>query len=280
MTKKMITWGAITMMLCSAAACSSDIEQMSEEPQTKDITFRVIHKESESMTRAALADNISNLYYYRVSEGEDVVEQLQTSSDDNFGSISDNLKYGTHELYFIGTKSTITDFTEGVVSFDRVHDTFSYYVNLNVDKQTASNQSVELLRRIAKFELVATDALPDNLATMDITITGAATELDAKTGMGATETVQTKTINVPTSNIGKTDCTFAAYAFLLEDESSVIISVTAKDADGNTIVNYNFADVEMKTNYITRYSGRLFGDDYTMEVNLKAEWGGEIEQTF
>jgi hypothetical protein len=66
----------------------------------------------------------------------------------------------------------------------------------------------------------------------------------------------------------------------LEDESSVSISVTAKDADGNTIVNYNFADVEMKTNYITRYSGRLFGDDYAMEVDLKAEWDGEIEKTF
>lgn len=280
MTKKMITWGAIAMMLCSAAACSSDIEPTSEEPQTKAITFRVMQKGMEGMTRAALADNINDLYYYRVSEGKEVVEKKQASTDDGFGSISDNLEYGTHELYFVGAKNTITDFSEGVVSFDKVSDTFSYYVSMTVDKQTAANQSVELLRRVAKFELVATDALPDNLATMDITITGAAAELDVKNAKGATETVQTKTINVPTSNIGKTDCTFAAYTFLLEDESSVSISVTAKDADGNTIISYDFDDVEMKTNYITRYSGRLFGDDYAMEVSLKAEWDGEIEQTF
>lgn len=269
------------MMLCSAAACSSDIEPADLEPKNRTITFNVVNKEKESMTRTTtVADAFNNLYYYRYAGSSLVQSFTQTSTDDGFGSFQDNMDYGTYDIYVVGAKSNVTDFTNGVATFDKISDTFSCYLNLTVDKQTAASQTLDMFRRVAKFELVASDALPENLATVDVTITGGATTLDVKTGKGSATATQTKTITVPASNIGKADCTFIAYTFLTEDESAVEVSITAKDSEGSTIVAYTFDNVEMQTNYITRYTGKLFGDDFTSNINVSTEWAGELDFSF
>lgn len=280
MKRNILNWGALTLMLCSTAACSSDIEPADLEPKNRTITFNVVNKEKESMTRATVADAFNNLYYYRYVGSSLVQSFTQTSTDDGFGSFADNMDYATYDIYVVGTKNTVTDFTNGVATFDKVSDTFSCYLNLTVDKQTAASQTLDLFRRVAKFELVASDALPENLATVDVTMTGGATTLDVKTGKGSATATQTKTITVPASNIGKTGCTFIAYTFLMEDESTVEVSITAKDSEGGTIVEYTFDDVAMQTNYITRYTGKLFGDDFTSNVNVSTEWAGEKDFEF
>lgn len=252
------------------------LEQTATRVRTVD--FHVVQK--QSMTRAALADACTVLDYFRETNGEVTALLTQNSESESFGTVSDEMPYGTHTLYFVGHKSEVTDFADGVASFDKVTDTFSYTTTIEVGEETESSRQIELLRNVAKLELIASDELPDNLNTVELTITGASTGLNVKTGLGATESTQTKTILVPKNNIGKTDCIFSAFVFLLEEESMITFTFTSKDVDGNIIVSHTFEDVEMQTNYISRITGKVFGDDFGFQINASTEWAGEIDYEF
>lgn len=249
-----------------------------DETREKTISFRVVQK--QSMTRAALEDACSVLDYFRVTDGEVTSSLTQKSGEASFGTIADEIPYGVHKLYFIGHKSEVTGFENGVASFDKVTDTFSHTLTLEVDTETEPSHAIELLRNVAKVELVAVDVLPENLATVEFTITGADKNLDVDTGLGETENTQVKTIQVPETNLGKTNCTFAAYTFLLEDESSITVDFTARDKDGNIIVYHTFENVEMQTNFISRITGKVFGDQFGFSITASTEWAGEIDYEF
>lgn len=231
-------------------------------------------------TRAALADACTALNYYRYTDGTQTGSREMTASDDNFGTFTDYIPWGTHQLYFIGHKSEVTDFTNGVASFDKVSDTFTYSMSLKVDDETNTNQSIVLIRRVAKFELVAKDALPGDLESVVIQITGGAMSVDVATGIGGNAVVQTKTITVPASNIGKTDCTFASYLFLPEGVTKVDVIVVAKGPDGNDLTTCEFENVEVKENTITRYKGFMFGLNPSFELMVDNEWDETKEWEF
>ena len=249
-----------------------------DETREKTISFRVVQK--QSMTRAALEDACSVLDYFRVTDGEVTSSLTQKSGESSFGTIADEIPYGVHKLYFIGHKSEVTGFENGVASFDKVTDTFSHTLTLDVDTETESSHAIELLRNVAKLELVAVDALPDNLATVEFTITGADKNLDVDTGLGETKNTQVKTIQIPETNLGKTNCTFSAYTFLLDDESSITVEFTAKDKGGNIIVSHTFENVEMQTNFISRITGKAFGDQFGFSITASTEWAGEFDYEF
>ena len=145
-------------------------------------------------------------------------------------------------------------------------------MTLEVDEDTDTDQTITLFRRVAKFELVAKDALPDNLASVDIQITGGAMSVDVESGIGGDAVVQTKTITVPASNIGKRNCVFSSYLFLPEGVTEVDITVITKDANGEELMEYLFEDVEVKRNTITRYSGLMFGKKPSFELTVNDEW--------
>ena len=239
---------------------------------SKEITFHVV--EQVAMSRAALADACSNLNYYRYVGGELENNIAQTSADEDFGVISDNMEYGTHELYFIGHKADNIILENGIASFDKVNDTFSYYTSVEVDAQTSPAMNISMPRRVAKFELVAADALPEYLQTVKVVVEGGSTSLDVQRGVGSTQSIQTKTINVPASNIGKMGCSFSSYVFLPDGITDVDITYTFYDKEGNDRVEIIFEDTPMETNYITRCTGNVFSENFAGSVSVQSEWTG------
>ena len=256
--------------------CSADHSEPIQG--SKNVTFHVV--EQVAMSRAALADACSNLNYYRYIGGVLVDSIIQKNTDDNFGIITDNMDFGTYDLYFIGHKSDTLTMADSIATFDKVNDTFSYYASVVVDEDSDPSMAISMPRRVAKFELVAADALPTTLSTVVVTIEGAATALDVKSGLGASVATQTKTITVPASNIGKMNCTFGSYVFLPNGVKEVDISFVFKDDNGASIAEHDFLDVSMETNYITRYTGNVFSGDLSSRVTVQNEWSGEKEYGF
>lgn len=246
--------------------------------RVKTVDFHVVQK--QLMTRAALADACTVLDYFRYTDGELEKEVKQTSEDEDFGSFADEMPWGTHDLYFIGHKSEVTELADGVASFEKVSDTFTHYISLTVDEETETSQTVTLLRRVAKFELVATDAIPEYLNSITFRITGGSMSVDVSTGIGGTAVVQEKTIVIPKANLGKTGCSFGAYVFLPEGVTSIDVTAITYDAEGNELVEYVFEDVEVEVNYITRYQGMMFGRNPGFGVSVDADWSGTKENEF
>ena len=262
------------------AGCQTTTLETDVERKPVSIRFGGFDIEVTTHNRATLADACTALNYYRYTDGTQTGSQLITASDDGFGTFTDEMPWGTHHLYFIGHKSEVTDFADGIATFDRVSDTFTHHMTLTVDENTDTEQTITLVRRVAKFELVAKDALPDNLASVEIQITGGAMSVDVESGFGGEAVVQNKVITVPASNIGKRNCIFSSYLFLPEDVTSVTILVTTKDADGNELMEYDFGEVEVKRNTITRYSGLMFGKKPSFELSVDDEWDEVNEWEF
>lgn len=266
-------------LLMSLAGCQTTTLETDVEQKPVAIRFGGFDIEV-TQSRAAFKDACTALNYYRYTDGTQTGSKVMTSADEDFGTFTDEMPWGTHKLYFIGHKSEVTSFADGVASFDKVNDTFTYAMTLEVDEDTDTEQTITLFRRVAKFELVAKDALPDNLASVDIEITGGSMSVDVESGLGGDAVVQTKTITVPASNIGKRNCVFSSYLFLPEGVTEVDITVTTKDADGEELMKYLFEDVEVKRNTITRYSGMMFGKNPSFELAVDAEWDEVNEWEF
>ena len=270
-------------LYCFAAivltACVNQLTEESEQPKQR-ITFNVVQTEKQPLSRAALGDACSVLDYYRVTDGVVAATQHQTLESQTFGTIADEMEWGTHHLYFVGHKQTITNFSNGVASFDKVSDTFTHYLQLVVNDDSEATQAVELTRSVAKFELVATDALPEGLAALDIVITGANNIVDVETQLAATQSTVQKRIEVPAANIGKRNCTFSAYMFLTDTDSEVDIAITALDSNDDELLYIEFEDVEMSINYITRYKGQLFDMNTSMAVTVNSDWADTNETLF
>lgn len=278
---------SICCWLCAAtvamAGCINSIPddyETSEKNGTKKICFQT-RMETEPMSRAALKDAFSVLDYRRVTAGVIAHSATQKAQDENFGRIEDVLPYGKHTCFFVGHQSEITSMkADGVVTFSKVTDTFSAKAELDVNAKTKASQAVTLIRRVAKLEIVCTDALPDNLKTMEMVIEGGSVTLNAATGKGGVVTEQRKTIQIPTSNIGVKNCTFSSYVFLPEESDTVKVTATAKDVSGSIICTHTFDSVEMQTNYITRYTGSLFSEDQSFQLSVNSEWAGTKDYPF
>lgn len=265
-------------VLCLAGCQPTAVDDTAHEPVC--IRFGGFEIDVVRSSRASLSDACTVLDYYRYTDGVLTGSKQMKAGDDDFGSFTDTMPWGTHKLYFIGHRSEVTDFTDGIASFDKVSDTFTHCMTLTVDQDTDTGQTITLVRRVAKFELLVKDALPDNLASMDFRITGGSMSVDVETGFGGAVVEQSKTINVPASVLGSSENTFSSYIFLPEDVTEVDIAVTAKDADGNKIVECDFEDVEVKANVITRYKGMMFGLNVAFNVSVDDEWDDAVESEF
>ena len=269
----MLSLGLAALM----CACSNNTPV--EEQGGMNLNFNVLQVEQIPMSRAALNDACTTLNYYRYTNGALAKSTTQTSSETNFGSLADYLTWGTHELCFVGHNSTATE-QSGVVSFDKVTDTFSHYVSLTVDENTSKNQSFSLTRRVAKFELLIQDAIPDYLGSVKFEITGGATALNLRTQKGAAVMTQTKTMQIPTGWVGYTDNTLSAFMFLPDGVEEVNIVVTTYNTQGAELVEYDFGEVSVKANYITRFKGNMFGINPYFTITVDNEWTDVWENEF
>ena len=270
----------LSLALATSLWSCTNTDSPTLEQEAMNISFNVLQVEQLPMSRAALKDACTSMSYYRYTDGDLTNSVSQSSSDSGFGTFSDYLLWGEHELLFVGHNSSSINEDDGVVSFDKVTDTFSYYLRLNVDENTSKNQSITLDRRVAKFELLVLDKLPEDVSSVKIEITGGATSLDLRSGKGHAVMKQTKTIQIPANLIGTDNNKFSTYIFLPNGVTEVDILATTFDTNNEALVEYEFEDVEVQTNYITRYKGCLFGINAGFSLSVDDEWEDETEVEF
>ena len=271
-----------TLLLC----LSSCVNSIHDEPEPITMHFSVgtaYEHIPMSATSRSISESCKRIDFYAYHEGTLKHELRQVNTDKDFGNIVHPIEQGKNEFIFIGYNSDnpLTFSTEiKTASFEKIGDTFSYCLSMDVNENTQSNQTIQLIRRVAKFELVAKDAIPENSASMDISISGGCTAINAATGAGNNAAVQQKTITIPPGNIGKMNCTFSSYMFLPAKNGIVTVNVAMKDNAGNIIAQHTFTHVEVAVNQITRYTGVLFTNDFSTDITIDNDWENVVENEF
>jgi hypothetical protein len=207
----------------------------------------------------------------------------QTSDQEDFGSPTVNLAVGNHHVYFIASrgKTPTLNTDAGTITFGTVSDTFYEDLLLDVTASSNGSRSVTLERCVTKFTAVITDAIPEGAATFNMTPTEWYYGWDYVAGTPTTATAsQAIIINIPASEIGKTNESLNIFSFSVSDEWTTDVAIDCKKDDGTILGTATIADVPLKQNRITTFSGPLFSANGLTTVSLSTDWQTEYEGTW
>ncbi len=221
------------------------------------------------------------------TDGTKIKTVAQKDTDSDYGTVALALSAGTYQFVVIAHcrdgSATITSEEKVTFPSNKVTDTFYYYGDLVV---TDSQQSYDLVlaRAVAMFRLMLNDEeIPSNVARLKFYYTGGSSTFSPSAGYGCVNSKQTEYRTVAP---GLT--VFDIYT-LPHTENDVLtkLTVTALDANDNTVKERVFENVPVTRNQITRYTGSFFGSggsgqqsDGTFRMTANPDWDSVNGYTF
>ena len=192
-------------------------------------------------------------------DGTKVKTLAQKEGDASYGTVALSLAAGTYQLVVMAHNcdgsTTITSAEKVTFPNNKVTDTFYYYGDLVVgsEKQT---YDLTLTRAVAMFRLVLTDeSIPENVAKFKFYYLGGSSTFSPSAGYGIVNSKQTEIRTVATDGV------YEIYTLPHTEEDVLTkLTVTALDANDNTIKERVFENVPVIRNQVTRYTGSFFGN--------------------
>ena len=220
------------------------------------------------------------------TDGTKIKTVAQKDTDSDYGTVALAPSAGTYQFVVIAHcrdgSATITSEEKETFPSNKVTDTFYYCGDLVV---TDSQQSYDLTltRAVAMFRLVLTDEeIPSNVARLKFYYTGGSSTFSPSAGYGYVNSKQTEYRTVAP---GLT--VFDIYTLPhTEDDVLTKLTVTALDANDNTVKERVFENVPVTRNQITRYTGSFFGNDGgttsdgTFRLTADGDWDSVNGYTF
>jgi hypothetical protein len=260
-----------------------------EPAKTKKFTFTVKGAFAEpefnidftyrEPTRAYLAadgQNMTDLWVFDFVGDECVQTLHQSGSDADFGTPSLQLTYGPHHVYFVASRGTapVADATANTITWTRPSDTFWADYPVTVVSTSNGNRAVTLDRVATKLKVTATDEVPADVATLELTPSLWYYGINYVTGEpAAAVNNQPRTVTVPSSYIGTTgQLTMSIFGFSASEQWTTDVMLSAKDAQGTVIGQAQIVSAPFVRNRATEYSGPLFGASGLATVSLNADW--------
>ena len=288
---------AVCGMLAAMTACTKD----EPEPTAKDgridiyvntdsiedhktITFSCQNFTMSAMarTRATMSEvNMTDLWLFDYVGG--VLQQTihQTATDANFGTPAIDADYGEHTFYFVASRGDTPSIDGSVISWLKPSDTFWGSLSLNVQPSSATNNPVTLHRVATRLRITVTDEVPDGLAKLCITPARWYYGLNILTGEATDERDTERSVNVPASYIGTTgQLMMSVFGMSPDAEWQTSVVVAAKTASDAVINSITLADVPLKRNRITTYSGTLFAASRSIAISLTDDWSDDYTATW
>lgn len=284
MKKLLMAVAALLTISCEKA----DLSLLNQE-KVKEITFCMagdLQAEQQPMTRALTADSktLSDLWLLDYDQDGNLLQQLHKTADDaDQQSPTMALTYGTHTIYAIASRGTGAELsTENkTVTWATTSDTFWACTQLTVSASSSATQEIQLTRVATKLQVVVNDAMPATVTTVDVTPQTWYYGLDYTTGEATAPATSTpRTMTIPAAKAGQTGVALNLYGLSPAADWTTNISITAKDAEGNTLGTASKQAVPMARNRVTRLSGSLFASTRALSLAMADTWGEQLEASW
>ena len=215
---------------------------------------------AEARTRATLSSSGMTHLDIWLSDGTTTTDVHQTASDVEFGSVSLTLnKLKTYTLYALAHKATdACTLTNGIIAWpdDKVKESFFYSTTFT--PATTASMNCAMRRITGKFTLQTTDAVPADVDHFIFTIADTGTRFNAATA--APDNIIDRQVDFASIS-RKADGTISFSFQILSTSDAATnfeIVATAYASDNSIIETKTFADVPIRNNYRTQYSGAFF----------------------
>ena len=274
----MVAMAAVFFTSCSQDGDGLDVAGSSAG--TKRVSFAVggdfEKPQFSAMTRSLEADGkaMTDLWVLDYVGGQLVQQVHQTANDENFGVPEMSLTYGEHHVYFVASRGTtpVLSTDAHTITWAAASDTFYKDFAINMTRTTSATQSVTLQRVATRLRLEMQDAIAEGVVALDFDVDTWYRALDYLTGQPVNGGAETCVVPIPESVVGQTGKTATIYGLSGATEWTTDFTVTARDIDGGAIASVTVTDAPMKANRVTKYSGRLFGNEGTFSLTLASAW--------
>lgn len=266
----------LCLLLCS---CEKAFESNNVTEKDANVVIRVSDYQQLSFDDITYGSGMPstrssiNLYDYCtymqffVFDGSEKVGSLnQALGEEGYGSAAMNIPPGSYTLMVLAHKglsyATVSSLSKVTFPSNQVGDTFYYCGDITVEADKQNTYTITLERCVSMFRLCMEDNLPTAVAKIKFYYTGGSSTLDASTGWGNVNSRQTVYFEIGNADKGK-PAVFEVFTFPHEESSMLKITVTALNADGQTVGEKIFQSVPIQRRQITQYSGAFFESGQT-----------------
>lgn len=257
---------ALTVVSCSKEMDVFD-SSMGESKDAETVTLSFspfsITTEPFSTTRGAgdavtLSDVCNRLDIFIKDDVGSITTINQSSSDTGFGTATVTLN-STKEytIYAVAhTNSSAATLSEDVISFpdDNISEIFYY---TDTFTPNTSTKVCTLDRKVAKFSIWMTDAIPEEVTKITIQASNSGTKLNTD-GSAANLATRTKTFTSWTSAASGTLFSMLLLPTSMTAETTMTFTVTAYNSSDEEVETRTFTDVPIRRDYKTMYKGAFF----------------------
>ena len=184
-------------------------------------------------------------------------QKKEDNAKDNFGHVSMQVPVGEYNMVAVASKNPNVQINsmEEVVFPDKVTDMAAICQKITV-KEGSNSFNCDLKRAVAKFSIANTGESSKVAKNLKMHFSGnCSNKWNPTTGLAAgVSKVE------PELDVKEQYSLFSAYVFLSSaEEKNIKVEAEIFDSEGSLLKSLSFDDVHLKTNYVTRYSGDLFG---------------------
>ena len=237
-------------------------------------------------TRAVTATEANMTDIWLMAYSADTLAAMvhQESTDENFGSITMNLKYGKYYFYCVSSRgiNAVVDKVSKTITWGSVRDTFWNVDSLNIRANTSESTSktITLSRVVGRAILQLTDVVPEGAQQVTFKPSHWYYGLCYLNGEPTADSDAEIAVDIPASYIGQQGLRVSYMSLSPADAWTTGMAIAMKGAGDVVLGRVTLSDVLMGRNKTVTMTGALLSGTRSLGVNLNDTWGDSNEITW
>ena len=288
--------GALTLTACERVEIINGQDDAGEtgnttaaDPKTKNKTAVVRFSVDQwdvstepmcgAKTRAVTATEANMTDIWLMAYSADTLAAMvhQQSTDENFGSITMNLKYGKYYFYCVSSRgiNAVVDKVSKTITWGSVRDTFWNVDSLNIRANTSENTSktITLSRVVGRVTVQLTDVVPEGAQQVTLKPSHWYCGLCYLNGEPTADSDAERAVDIPDSYIGQQGLRVSFMSLSPDDDWTTGMAIAMKGAGDAVLGSVTLSDVPMGRNKTVTMTGALLCGTRSLGVNLNDTWG-------
>ena len=230
-------------------------------------------------TRAVTATEANMTDIWLMAYSADTLAAMvhQQNTDQNFGSITMNLKYGKYYFYCVSSRgfNAVVDKVSKTITWGSVRDTFWNVDSLNIRANTSENTSktITLSRVVGRATVQLTDVVPEGAQQVTFKPSHWYYGLCYLNGEPTADSDAEIDVDIPASYIGQQGLRVSYMSLSPADAWTTGMAIAMKGAGDAVLGSVTLSDVPMGRNKTVTMTGALLGGTRSLGVNLNDTWG-------
>lgn len=274
-----LLFAALVFAACEKFVAEDDWNSQGSTVVNGNLVVKAECPQTKAGETPTLKDRFVRIGMAVYQDGKRVDYINQDNKDENFGTMSLDLPAGSYKLLVVAhscSKSASTTNFNKVSFTSPLSDVFAYETDISITTE-AKTIAATLTRATARVDLIISDDIREDAASIMFNFKGGATTLNAETMEGVASSTH-KVVEMEITD--REQKTYSFYTFACPNGQKLKVEASAYDANGQLLGAKVFDEVTVERNRVTSITSPLFSgpiegpSDITITVD--DSWGETI----